>query len=204
MTERLKDGSGGERFVALLEPYMLKEDLENVKTAYVFAKNGHRGQTRESGERYFEHPRAVALIIIEELQIRDNGNLIVIALLHDILEDSFMLDEKRLQKNFGRRVTLWLKFLTKDPKEGYHERLVECGIWEVWTTKLADRLHNVRTLGTCTPEKQRKQILETKNLYLPLADRLLKKMPKKYPGRAEYLKKEIEKICAEYSRKLQL
>ncbi len=176
---------------------MLKAGLENIEAAYELAKSAHREQKRESGERYFEHPKAVANIIIDELGIRDNWELIVSGLLHDVLEDSFMLTEERIRKNFGRRIALWLKLLTKNPKEGHHQRLLESGMWQPWFVKLVDRLHNMRTLGACKPEKQKKQVLETEKYYLPLADTLLKKIPKKYRAGAERLKAELEKVCAE-------
>lgn len=193
---------GRKRFAARLEPYLLKNELENVMTAYVFAKYGHQEQKRDNGIRYFEHPRAVADIIIDELKIRNSWELVVTALLHDIVEDSYILTEKRIEINFGREVALWVKFLTKKPKDGYHERLKTDAPWQVLLVKLCDRLDNLRTLSNCTPEKQRKQILETEAQYIPLADLLIEKIPSEYKERAVYLKEKIQELCASYRAQL--
>ncbi len=185
--------SGREIFRAQLEAHMLESELENVMTGYIFSKYGHRTQEREGGGRYFEHPKAVANIIIQELNLRTDWRIIVVALLHDILEDSWLLTESRLEKNFGRDVAFWVKCLTKNPKEGYHDRLRENGSWQVLLVKLCDRLHNLRTLGHCSISKQKRQIEETKGHYVPLADLLLERIPEDKKHCAVYLKDQIEK-----------
>jgi len=183
--------SSREIFRVQLEPHMLESELENVMTAYVFSKYGHRTQERDNGIRYFEHPKAVANIIIQELGLRGDWRIIAVALLHDILEDSWLLTENRLEKNFGREVAFWVKCLTKKPKDGYHERLRELGSWQVLLVKLCDRLHNLRTLGHCDPSKQKRQIEETRNYYLPLADMLFERIPIEKRYCAAYLKEQI-------------
>jgi len=184
---------------------MLERELKHVATAYVFSKYGHRGQQRDNGERYFEHPRAVALIILDEMEIRNDWQLIVIALLHDIVEDSWLLDEDRLEKNFGRAVALGIKYLTKDPtekKELYLARLRSYATWRVLLVKLCDRVHNLRTLDGCSEEKQRKQILETEKEYIPLINLLGNTIPKDYKQHIYYLKDNIKGLCKDYRKRL--
>lgn len=199
---------GREEFLSRLEPFLTPRDIEMIATAYVFSKYGHRGQRRKGkfhgrSVRYFEHPKAVALIIIDELKIYD-WRLIVAALLHDIKEDSFILTWHRLYLNFGKNTVLRLKLLTKDPRDGYLERLMSFGDWFTLLVKLCDRLHNLRTLSGGSEDFQKKQILETREQYLPLADLLVSKLPKKYRSCGEYLKHNIQKICDDYAGKLAL
>ena len=184
------EGFGYKRF---LEPLIMSSaEIEHVYAAYVLAKYGHRDQTRESGGRYFDHPKEVANIIIRELGIRNNWRLVVTALLHDILEDTYLLSEDRIRRNFGKKVALWVNLLSKVPKEGYHERLAACGIWEVLLVKLCDRIHNLRTLNVCDKKKQKKYLQETKALYVPLADALIARVPSKHAARAEYVRAQLQ------------
>ena len=83
---------GREDYFNLLRPHFLEIDLETIKAAYEFSKSGHVKQTRESGERYFDHPKAVALILFQELKVLD-CEVIRAALLHDVREDSYILSE---------------------------------------------------------------------------------------------------------------
>lgn len=173
---------------------MGNDGLEHVHTAYVFAKYGHRNQMRDCGTiRYFEHPRDVALIIIRELGLSSDWQLIVTALLHDILEDSRLLSKHRLFVNFGDIVAHWIELLSKEKGVDYYARLSSCGIWQVFLVKLADRLHNVRSLNGTSPEKQKKYRDETRALYLPLCDKLELLAPAAYTHCAPYLREEIKK-----------
>ncbi len=174
-------------------------EIEMVETAYVFSKYGHRDQFRDDGRRYFEHPRAVAWIIIRELKLC-NWKLIVLALLHDIKEDSYILSWHRTQVNFGKEVALSLKLLTKDPKEGYLERLKTYGTWREILVKICDRLNNLRTLGACTPEKIKSQIAETKREFIPLCDLLISRLPKNSRWRGKYLKDQVVNLCNQYEQ----
>lgn len=188
--ERKKVGFGREKF---LEPLILSvAEIEHVHAAYVFAKYGHHDQTRDGGGRYFDHPKEVANIIIHELGIRNNWKVIVTALLHDILEDTYLLSEDRIQRNFGKKVALWVALLSKVPKEGYHERLAACGIWEVLLVKLCDRLHNLRSFSIWDEKRQKKYLRETEEVYLPLADTLAALVPRKHVSSVEHLKTEIK------------
>ena len=184
-----------KEFMGKLKPILSPRDLEVVETAYVLAKYGHRNQMRDSGHvRYFEHPKTVAWIAISELRISD-AQTIVMALLHDVLEDSHILSPYRIELNFGKEVVVGLKLLTKQPKDGYVKRLMTYASAKTLIVKLCDRLHNLRTLGGCTMEKRKNQIEETKRYYIPLAEHLVTILPKKDRWRGEYLEKEIKKLC---------
>ena len=184
---------GRREFMARLTPIMSPKELEAIETAYVLAKYGHKEQERDDGTRYFEHPKSVAHILIEELKV-DSWQIIVMALLHDVLEDSHILSPYRIELNFGKEVVVGLKLLTKKPKEGYLKRLKTYGDTKVIMVKLADRLHNMRTIGNCSKEKQKRQKEETENHYIPLAEFLISKLPRRDKWRGEYLMSEIKKL----------
>jgi len=183
--------SGREQFLS--ECAVNDEELANINTAYKFAKYAHKNQCRDGGGRYFEHPRAVARIIMHELGLKDNWKLIVTALLHDTLEDSFLLDKRLLQTIFGEEVALWIELLTKEDGIDYFARFFEYNIWEVLVAKLADRLHNVRTLHECDIRKQEKCREETRRLYIPLAEKLASIIPQEHVALAHYLKSELKR-----------
>lgn len=191
-------GEERQAFFDGLKPFMLAIKLENIKAAYEFAKYGHQNQERDDGSRYFNHPRSVATIIFQELKIYD-WKIIVAALLHDIREDSYLFSEYRISLNFGKKVALWVKFLTKEDDVDYHARLQTCHIWQVLIIKLCDRLHNLRELGNCNAKKQRRQITETRDHYLPLADQLIELLPEKKRHAGKYLRDKIAEQCNQYS-----
>jgi len=169
-------------------------DFERIMFAYELAKYGHKGQRRDSGERYFEHPRYAAIILIDELGITD-PEMIIAILLHDMPEDSYLLTKKRIKLNFGKRVADMVMALTKpkrnDPRfngdddarhEFYFQTLKDSPV-EVKILKLVDRLHNLRTISECAREKQLRKIKETREQYLMLID----DVAQTYSQLAEYL-----------------
>jgi (p)ppGpp synthase/HD superfamily hydrolase len=190
---------GRKRFLARLDPLMSPQEMEIIETAYMFAKYGHKEQMRDSGVRYFEHPKAVAWIIIDELKLHD-WRTIAMALMHDLKEDSWILSWWRIQVNFGKSVTLGLKLLTKDPKKGYLKRLRTHGTWRELTVKICDRLNNMRTLQECPPKKIVRQLAETQKEFFPLCDILAKKLPSKDRWRAAHLKKELLRAYREVEK----
>ncbi len=193
---------GRREFLAWLEPNLSAADMERVAFAYTCSKYAHRGQTRDGGKvRYFEHPKSVACILIHELSIT-KWQPIVTALLHDVLEDSFLLTSNRIRINFGPAVLRSLRLLTKDPKEGYHARLVAHGtVWD-WIVKLCDRLHNMRTLGACTPEKRRQQIIETREVYILLAKKLITRLSAQHKWWGKSLLAGLHEQCKHVEQKL--
>lgn len=192
---------GRQKFLARLARYLTREELETVHTAYVFAKYGHRTQYRDSVKiRYFEHPKAVAWILIQELKVRD-WQTICVALLHDVLEDTYLLTPRRLELNFGSVILDGVRLVTKKPKRGYITRLKKSRNARALLVKLADRLHNLRTLDSCNEEKQKKQIRETIRVYLPLADLLIDVLPPNAKWQGTYMRDAIQKICVEFLKR---
>jgi (p)ppGpp synthase/HD superfamily hydrolase len=163
-------------FFARIEPWMAPSDLMRVRIAYQLAKSAHRYQTRsevdESGNpiRYFDHPRAVAIILLDELCVQ-NADLIIAALLHDTLEDTRVSPEM-IEHLFGANVVRDTKLVSKLPKEGFYDRLIKFGTFGALLVKGADRLHNLRTLHQATMAFKKKQYDETvghRHLFLELA-----------------------------------
>lgn len=158
-------------------------DLERLEFAYQLAKCAHGKQLRDDGEtRYFEHLRATSLIVFDELDIYDVDIHIAI-LLHDIVEDSYLLSWYRIVLNFGMKVFYIVEKVTKpdvdgvkfQTKEGrdifYFSEMLHWSFDEL-LVKCADRLHNMRTLSECSPEKQARKIDETKKYFRPVLRRL--------------------------------
>ncbi|NLY10589.1 MAG: bifunctional (p)ppGpp synthetase/guanosine-3',5'-bis(diphosphate) 3'-pyrophosphohydrolase [Firmicutes bacterium] len=151
-----------------------------IRRAYEFSKNAHEGQLRESGEPYFEHPFEVACILAElELDVET----IVAGLLHDVLEDTSVTREQ-LKDEFGPQILMLVDGVTKLeqlPFKNTFERQAEnlrkmifamAKDIRVILIKLADRLHNMRTLRHLSEERQKKIAEETLDIYVPLAHRL--------------------------------
>ena len=160
-----------ELFFAPLEVTLNPTEFERVRTAYIFSKHGHDGQTRDDGTRYFDHPKAAAWIYIDEFGGRDPEQIIDI-LLHDLSEDTYLLSPYRISLNFGEDRALDIRALTKLPKgkestEEYLERICARGPLAIFA-KLCDRLHNLRNLDACIVQKRVAQIQETERYHLPL------------------------------------
>ncbi|WP_328344102.1 RelA/SpoT family protein [Streptomyces violaceus] len=153
-------------------------DLEPLRQAYVLAESSHRGQMRKSGEPYITHPLAVTLILAE---LGAETTTLTASLLHDTVEDTDVtLDQVRDQ--FGEEVRYLVDGVTKLEKvdygaaaesETFRKMLVATGNdVRVMSIKLADRLHNMRTLGVMRPEKQERIAKVTRDVLIPLAERL--------------------------------
>ncbi|WP_405716969.1 RelA/SpoT family protein [Streptomyces sp. NBC_00046] len=153
-------------------------DLSILRRAYVLAESSHRGQMRKSGEPYITHPLAVTLILA---QLGAETTTLTASLLHDTVEDTDVtLDQVRDQ--FGKEVCYLVDGVTKLEKvdygaaaepETFRKMLVATGDdVRVMSIKLADRLHNMRTLGVMRPEKQARIAKVTRDVLIPLAERL--------------------------------
>lgn len=169
-------------FEQAIRPYFLPSECVQIMRAYKLSKYGHRDVMREDGTRYFEHPKILALLLVR-LGVR-NAAVICAALLHDVVEDSFILELDDIEAFFGVLVCHLVHMVTKDKLEGltieeYFARLSNDGPLS-WLVKLADRLHNLSTLVTGSdPDRQehfrnkkRKQVKETRDFILPLAVKL--------------------------------
>ncbi|HEX4601408.1 MAG TPA: HD domain-containing protein, partial [Gemmatimonadales bacterium] len=154
-------------------------DLELVSRAYRLSAQAHHGQKRESGDDYVSHSVAVATILAEQQM---DSTTIAAALLHDVVEDSNVsLDE--IRRTFGNEVadlvdgltklsTLTFRSTAEEQAENYRKLLLSIARdARVIIIKLADRLHNMRTLEHLDPEKRRRIALETREIYAPLAHR---------------------------------
>ncbi|WP_344358948.1 RelA/SpoT family protein [Streptomyces gobitricini] len=153
-------------------------DLAVLHRAYVLAESSHRGQFRKSGEPYITHPLAVTLILAE---LGAETTTLTASLLHDTVEDTDVtLDQVR--EEFGEEVCYLVDGVTKLEKvdygaaaepETFRKMLVATGNdVRVMSIKLADRLHNMRTLGVMRPEKQARIAKVTRDVLIPLAERL--------------------------------
>ncbi|GAA2563314.1 HD domain-containing protein [Streptomyces levis] len=153
-------------------------DLDPLRRAYVLAESSHRGQMRKSGEPYITHPLAVTLILAE---LGAETTTLTASLLHDTVEDTDVtLDQ--VGEQFGEEVRYLVDGVTKLEKvdygaaaepETFRKMLVATGNdVRVMSIKLADRLHNMRTLGVMRPEKQERIAKVTRDVLIPLAERL--------------------------------
>ncbi|EFL22773.1 GTP diphosphokinase [Streptomyces himastatinicus ATCC 53653] len=153
-------------------------DLDVLRKAYVLAESSHRGQMRKSGEPYITHPLAVTLILAE---LGAETTTLTASLLHDTVEDTEVtLDQ--VGEEFGEEVRYLVDGVTKLEKvdygaaaepETFRKMLVATGNdVRVMSIKLADRLHNMRTLGVMRPEKQARIAKVTRDVLIPLAERL--------------------------------
>jgi GTP pyrophosphokinase len=153
-------------------------DLEPLRRAWVLAESSHRGQMRKSGEPYITHPLAVTLILAE---LGAETTTLTASLLHDTVEDTEVtLDQ--VGEEFGAEVRYLVDGVTKLEKvdygaaaepETFRKMLVATGSdVRVMSIKLADRLHNMRTLGVMRPEKQARIAKVTRDVLIPLAERL--------------------------------
>lgn len=165
-----------ERIVA----YYPKANVDLVEKAYNFSQRAHEGQLRESGDPYFEHPYEVALILADlELDVET----IAAGLLHDVLEDT-PVTRQELADVFGPTVLMLVEGVTKLEKLPVHNRFEQqaenmrkmifamAEDVRVILIKLADRLHNMRTLRYMPPEKQKLISQETLDIFAPLAHRM--------------------------------
>ncbi|MEX2529752.1 MAG: bifunctional (p)ppGpp synthetase/guanosine-3',5'-bis(diphosphate) 3'-pyrophosphohydrolase [Gemmatimonadota bacterium] len=185
-----------EALACELEPYADRLDLERVRAAYDLAEEAHRGQRRASGEGFVSHAVEVAIILA---QLKMDTASLVSGLIHDVVEDTqFSLTD--LEERFGDEVSRIVDGVTKIGKvefrshterqaENYRKLLLSMAEdARVILIKLADRLHNMRTLEYLPPEKQQRIALETREIYAPLAHRL---------GMAQ-IKWELEDLCFKF------
>lgn len=176
----------------IIQNYLPTEQIELVKRAFIIARDAHEGQYRSSGEPYITHPVAVSSIIAE---MRLDHEAVMAALLHDVIEDT-PYTEEQLTEEFGKSVAEIvegvskldkLKFRTRKEAEAANFQKMILAMTRdirVVLIKLADRTHNMRTLGSLRPDKRRRIAKETLEIYSPLAHRL----------GIEHIKNELEDL----------
>ena len=170
-----------DELIASIRKYHPSTDITLIQKAYETAREAHKDQKRKSGEPYIIHPLCVA-IILADLEL--DKETIVAGLLHDAVEDTWMTCEE-ITKEFGPEVALLVDGVTKIGQLSYSKDKVEMQAESlrkmflamakdirVILIKLADRLHNMRTLQYMTPAKQKEKARETMDIYAPIAQRL--------------------------------
>jgi len=179
----LKEAGDRKKFFRRVASFLPPTDQRYrlIEKAYDFAEEAFQGRQRDSGERYFEHLGGVDLILIDYLRIK-NYILLIAGILHDIIEDIPSWTIERVRAEFGDEVALLLDYLSKPSKEEYpsgeervevYHRRFENAPREFFLIKLADRLHNLLSMWSLSPEKRAKKIEETKRYYLPYAEKHL-------------------------------
>jgi GTP pyrophosphokinase len=170
-----------QELISSVKKYHPSADISMIEKAYRIAYDAHKDQKRKSGEPYIIHPLCVA-IILADLEL--DKETIVAGLLHDVVEDTVMTSEEITQE-FGAEVALLVDGVTKLGQLNYSADKVEVQAENlrkmflamakdirVILIKLADRLHNMRTLKYMKPEKQKEKARETMDIYAPIAQRL--------------------------------
>ena len=170
-----------QELISSVRKYHPSTDISMIEKAYKVASEAHKDQKRKSGEPYIIHPLCVA-IILADLEL--DKETIVAGLLHDAVEDTWMTYEE-VEKKFGGEVALLVDGVTKIGQLSYSSDKVEMQAESlrkmflamakdirVIMIKLADRLHNMRTLQYMTPAKQQEKARETMDIYAPIAQRL--------------------------------
>ncbi len=170
-----------DELIASVKKYHPSTDISMIEKAYKIAYEAHEGQKRKSGEPYIIHPLCVAIILAD---LEFDKETIAAGLLHDVVEDTVMTTEE-ITKEFGAEVALLVDGVTKLGQLNYSADKVEVQAENlrkmflamakdirVIMIKLADRLHNMRTLKYMKPEKQKEKARETMDIYAPIAMRL--------------------------------
>ncbi len=162
-----------------MEQRVSNEDMIRIRSAYEFAGEAHKEQRRKTGEPYIIHPIAVARIVAEELEL--GANPVIAAFLHDVVEDTPYTIED-IRNRYGDDVAFLVGVVTKQKKDKYehskqvdnYRQMLASVEYDIRALliKLADRLHNMRTLDSMRPDKQMKIAGETDYFFAPLANRL--------------------------------
>jgi guanosine-3',5'-bis(diphosphate) 3'-pyrophosphohydrolase len=172
--------TGIDQLIEKASSYIKEADLARIREAYAFAEAAHQGQTRKSGEPYILHPLAVADILVG---MQMDATTVIVGLLHDVVEDTNVTTQD-LEARFGRTSAALVDGLTKLEKirfkskeeqqnENYRKMFVAMAQdIRVILIKLADRLHNMRTLKHQSEEAQRRISEETLEIFCPIAHRL--------------------------------
>ncbi|MGJ8687220.1 MAG: RelA/SpoT family protein, partial [Spongiibacteraceae bacterium] len=163
-----------------LASYLPASQVQQIRRAYYYAEQAHDGQSRRSGEPYVTHPLAVASILAD---MRMDAQSLMAAMLHDVIEDT-SVNKEGLSEQFGSTVAelvdgvsklTRIEFQSKAEQQAENFQKMAMAMAKdirVILVKLADRLHNMRTLGVLRPDKRRRIARETLEIYAPIAQRL--------------------------------
>lgn len=178
--DRLENSAVFHELLSSLSSYMDDADIHDVMRAYRFGAHAHQGQQRLSGEPYIQHPVAVAKLLVE---LQMDAESIVAAILHDVIEDT-PTAKSQIEIEFGGAVAELVDGVSKLDQINFENKaeaaaasfrkmvLAMTRDIRVMLIKLADRLHNMRTLGVMPPDKRRRIARETLEIYAPIAMRL--------------------------------
>lgn len=212
-TQRAAREFGIDALERVLQQYLPEEQINEVRRAYEFGAKNHAGQNRSSGEPYIFHPLAVARILAE---MRMDATTLIAAILHDVIEDT-PVSKERIALAFGPDVAGLvdgvskidkIEGMTRDEMQAESFRKLLLAMTQdlrVILVKLADRLHNMRTLGAMSPDKRRRKAQETLDVYAPIAHRLgihtirteledlafANRYPRRYAALSEAVEKQI-------------
>lgn len=188
-----------DMLIARIRRYHPTKDVSKVESAYKIAKAAHGDQKRKSGEPYIIHPLWVSIILAD---LEMDKETIIAGMLHDVVEDTHVSEEE-LAQEFGKDVALLVDGVTKLGRLSYSSDKLDVQAENlrkmflamakdirVIIIKLADRLHNMRTLQFMKPEKQKEKAKETMDIYAPIAQRL---------GISK-IKTELDDLALKYSR----
>lgn len=193
---RQKEPISVQSLIQSLRQYNPQADVQPIQEAYDFSAKAHAGQKRESGEPFLQHPLQTARIIVD---LKLDVPSIVAGLLHDTIEDT-EIPKDELEQRFGKEVAYLvdgvtkigkIQFKTHEEKQAENFRKMLLSMSEdirVILIKLADRLHNMRTLHFLPEEKQKRIAQETLDIYAPLANRL----------GIGWMRTELENLCLRY------
>ncbi len=211
-TQRVSRAYGIEALVKLLREYLPEDQIEAVRRAHAYGERQHKGQFRKTGEPYIYHPLAVARILAE---MHLDHTTLIAAILHDVIEDTETAREE-IAHEFGEEVALLVdgvskldkaQFVTRAEAQAENFRKLMMAMTRdirVILVKLADRLHNMRTLGGRVAEARRRTASETLEIYAPIARRLgLNTLRQEledlgfanlYPNRYEVIKRATKQV----------
>ncbi|MCX6780906.1 MAG: HD domain-containing protein [Candidatus Magasanikbacteria bacterium] len=138
-----------------------------IEFAYDIAHESHHGQTRHCGRHYIDHPVEVAIMAMKELGI-SRWDIIVLALLHDVLEDDLKFSRHaEIVQWFGSDMLVSMELLSKKTGKNVYSEIRARGTLRDYVVKLLDALHNLRTLHACPPDKQKAILRRAKDIYMP-------------------------------------
>lgn len=185
-----------KEFMEIAEWQLYHFGFNLVQFAYRLAKYGHQGQYRLDKTRYFEHPKAVALIIMLECGVY-LPEPIIVALMHDLDEESNILIWWDVEHCFGKDICRGLRLVTKGGLKDYYAELkrVQSDDWWIQLVKLADILHNMRTMQKTNKAFRTRQLEEKEREYVPLLESMAKNIPDDRKHIIDYLRKEIGAAC---------
>ena len=181
-----------------------------INRAYRLAEYAHRGQNRKSGDPYLTHPVAI-MNYLRSMGVEEE--VLIIALLHDVVEDTPVL-LKDIEDLFSPSVATAIYFLSKGTKSYFVNResrdisylkKLEAGFcysYKVYLVKLVDRLHNLSTLHNISPDKRHSKLRETVMVYLPLFKNYLHLVPEAHQAQCEKIIADMDEILNDYLKEV--